>query len=83
MGLMDELRTRQKEVARLGKTCRIATILDGLDKKDADDLREALDRDSGIGHSTIARVLSDRGDKVSDGMVGYHRNGRCSCHEPR
>lgn len=83
MGLLDEFRATQRVLARNGKVCSMERIAAALSDDERAELEDALRLDSGIRHTTIARVLTERGHKVSDGTVAYHRNRRCSCDGPR
>lgn len=64
-----------------GPKCFIARALADMTPADAADLRAALD-DTSISSAAIAKVLSDRGWKMSHAPVQRHRrrgNGGCSC----
>lgn len=78
MGLLDEIRADEVAV-RQKKPCRVSQIIDALDGDDRSELVEALDRKSGVMHSSLARVLTNRGLDVTEGTVAHHRNGKCSC----
>ncbi len=58
--------------------CSIAELLDSMEKKDADDLRQAM-ADPGIPHTAITRVLVARGYDMHDKRLALHRKGRCAC----
>lgn len=82
MGLLDELAADAQKVRRK-KPCGVAAALDALKGKDRADLADAVRPDSGYMHSSIARVLTARGMKISEGTVAHHRNGKCACEPHR
>jgi hypothetical protein len=77
MGLKDEMAQAAKET-RPGLPCRVKVIYGEMQKPDLDDLRDALS-DPAISSAVIARVLTERGYKISSNTVGHHRRGGCSC----
>ncbi len=74
MGLIDDIRAESV----IERRCSIAELLESFDKKDADDLRQAMD-DPGIPHTAITRVLVARGYDMHDKRLAAHRKGRCAC----
>ena len=77
MGMMEELEAEQA-AARRGAICSFVAVYAGLQKPDADDLRDALNRPE-IAAATIVRVLARHGFKVQSQTVRRHRRGECSC----
>lgn len=61
-----------------GLPCGIRALLDTLPADDRADLEAALASASIYG-STIARVLTARGWKVSEQTIRRHRSGACRC----
>ena len=64
--------------------CRIAQILESLDKKDRDILERALTAKSNTGNylvsaNDIITHLREAGHQIGDYKVGLHRKGQCSC----
>jgi hypothetical protein len=61
--------------------CKVAFVIESLDKKDADILLKAIaDRDkwSALALST---ALMQRGLKLSDSTIQRHRNKQCQCEK--
>lgn len=77
MGMKEEMERLSRDT-RPGLPCRVKVIFDELQKPDADELRDAL-RDPSISGAVIARVLTERGHKVSANTIGHHRRGGCAC----
>lgn len=75
-GLLDDI--RQEVRAGRGPQCPIAVLLTALPDKDAADLRAALD-DRAVTGAAIYRALKARGHAASEGGIGNHRRGACSC----
>lgn len=72
--MLEDLKPRKKELP-----CKIREILETLEPKDQEILKEAL-ADKAWGDKTLANALTERGIKVSDTPVRKHRAGRCSCN---
>lgn len=62
-------------------TCSIASLLDEIDRTEADVLNRWLSAPvHEIQHSWIAAQLTDEyGYRFGGDTVGRHRNGKCSC----
>lgn len=71
-----QLRASQPPVK--GPPCTMGVILSELDKDDRSALVEAL-IDRTVEHTTIYRVLTGNGFKVSINTVQRHRRGECRC----
>lgn len=78
MSLLDEIR---RERIKKGPACTVSVLLTKLEKSDAADLQAALD-DAGISATIIAKVLSERGERISVEALRRHRRKMCGC-EPR
>jgi hypothetical protein len=76
MGLLDEC--RQEQASRSKAQCRIAHVLDSMEKSDRDDLNAAMD-DTSIQHVTITNVLRAKGHDLGKHSVSTHRRGQCGC----
>lgn len=77
MGIMDELEAEQA-ASRKGPVCGFVGVYSGLQKPDADELRDALIRPE-IAAATIVRVLARHGFKLQSQTVRRHRRGECTC----
>lgn len=77
MGMKEDMQRLAQDM-RPGLPCRIKVIYGELQKPDADELRDAM-TDPAISGAVIARVLTERGFKVSANTVGHHRRGGCAC----
>lgn len=75
-GLLDAIRS-EVGMGR-GPKCPIDVLLHSLPDGDAADLRAAL-ADPGVTGAAIGRALRANGTPVSDGGIGNHRRGGCSC----
>ena len=67
----------KQESQKPGTECRVATILDGLDKAERTELQAAL-----VGHfsaAAIARALTKMGHEIGPTSVTRHRRGDCLC----
>ena len=73
-------RERLRKVVRV--PCGVSVILDNLTDEDREALAGSLSLESTMTHAGISRALKTKGHVVSQGVVGTHRNGECSC-EPR
>jgi hypothetical protein len=74
---MDEFK-QASEGLKKGPRCSVGQILEALPEPEAQELRQALD-DISLQSTVIARVLTDRGHKVSGQTLGHHRRKACSC----
>lgn len=54
------------------KRSKLEVILDGMSKRDADDLRAAL-ADTSLSNAVIARALTNEGHAISESAVNGHR----------
>ena len=61
-----------------GPPCTMSLVLAELDGDDRVALQNALD-DEAIAHTTIYRVLTSNGFRVSLHTVTRHRRGECLC----
>lgn len=75
MGLLDEI--RQDSARKYDRNGAIRRVLADLPPKDRTELEQALEPDSGMTHSAIARVLQARGyEDVTEGIIGTYRRKR-------
>lgn len=78
MSLLDEI---QAETRGTGSPCAIQTVFSRLDKRDAADLRAALENPN-VTSASIGRALAKRGlltcKNVPD-VVSRHRRRDCRC----
>ena len=65
-------------VAKPGGTCGYRTVHALLDAADAKALTEAMATPN-YTSAAIARALTDRGHRISQGTVQRHRRGECRC----
>lgn len=70
-GLADEIRS---EPSRRKRRNRIQEVLDKLDAKDQQALRDALD-DENVAAIQIVRVMKARGLPISESVVSNYRRG--------
>ena len=78
VGLLDEI--REQVAAARGLRCPVARVMAELDKRDAGELRAAMD-DRSITGSAIGKALRARGLRISDEGIRGHRNRTCSCQQ--
>ena len=76
MSLLAEM--RNAEDARRGPRCSVTVVLESMNDEDAADLRAALG-DPTITGSVIARILRNRGHRITEQSVTRHRRGACLC----
>lgn len=74
MGLLDGL-----EVPKTHYSCRVVTVADTLAKDDRTIFLDAVNDLEKWPSKTLARVLSDRGVKISPDALVRHRGKQCSC----
>ena len=60
-------------------TCRIRTLMAGLDAKDAKILEAAVADPISWPANTLARALKERGLQVGQESIRRHRDNTCSC----
>lgn len=75
MGLLDDIRAEKRKT---GVLCRVSSVLQQMDKKDAADLQAAID-DPMITAAAIERVLRRKEITMPQGTITRHRRGECSC----
>ncbi len=75
-GLLDEIRG---EITPPGTRCAVARIADRLTPAEAADLEAAIADAETYTAAAIARALTARGHRVSQGVIAHHRKGGCSC----
>lgn len=75
MGLLAEIKEDQA-TARKGPTCSLCAILTNIDKKDSQDLNDAL-ADSTVYSTIICKALVRRGFRMNASTVSRHRKGEC------
>lgn len=60
-------------------SCKVATVLNQIDKKDAEILLSAINSPDIWPARTLSVALQARGIVLSDPTIGRHRHGTCSC----
>ena len=60
-------------------SCKVRTILEGLDKEDRKILETALVDFDKWSNGALARALVTRGIPIKADTLGIHRRGQCSC----
>ena len=74
MSLLSGLTPPQRKYA-----CKVATILNQIEKKDAEILLTAINSPEIWPARTLSVALANRGIVLSDPTIGRHRSGQCSC----
>jgi hypothetical protein len=74
MGLLDGL-----EPIKTITSCKVRTILEGLEKEDRKILEAALADPDKWSNGALARALSLRGVDIKGDTLAIHRRGQCSC----
>lgn len=74
MGLLDGISPHQKS-----RPCRVRTVMNELDKDDANTLTNCLLSPDLWPARTLSVALKQRGLLLSDNAIGNHRKGACSC----
>jgi hypothetical protein len=76
MGVIDDVEADQRIT---GPPCRLRRYLNSLPPDEAAEYRRLLwaPAYAHIRHTTIARHLRARGQQITDGAVGRHRNLEC------
>jgi FixJ family two-component response regulator len=59
--------------------CKVRTLLQTLDSKDAQILKEAIENVNGWPARTLQNALETRGVVLSDLTINRHRKNLCSC----
>lgn len=60
-------------------SCKVRTLLDTLEPKDAEILEQALTNVHIWPARTLQNALAERKLIISDVSIGRHRKGQCSC----
>lgn len=74
MGLLDNL-----EPVEAKKSCRVRTVLEGLDESDAQILRDALANEAKFSDYRLMVALRSRGVSLTGDAIHRHRGKVCSC----
>lgn len=62
-------------------TCKVALIMEQLDKKDQEILKSAIDDTRKWGAKTLQKALATRGIALADTTISRHRVGACRCYQ--
>lgn len=76
MSLADRLASHAPQPG--SQQCTVAYVLDQLDERDAQALRDAL-ADPGIPGTAITEDLQAEGHDIEYNPIRRHRNGGCKC----
>jgi hypothetical protein len=74
MGMLEGL-----EPIRAVSSCKVRTILEGLEKDDRKILEAALADFDKWNNGALARALVTRGINIKADTLAIHRRGQCSC----
>jgi hypothetical protein len=74
MGMLEGL-----EPIRAVSSCKVRTILEGLEKDDRKILEAALADFDKWNNGALARALVTRGIPIKSDTLAIHRRGQCSC----
>jgi hypothetical protein len=74
MGMLEGL-----EPIRAVSSCKVRTILEGLEKDDRKILEAALADFDKWNNGALARALGTRGIPIKADTLAIHRRGQCSC----
>jgi len=74
MGILDNLNEPPKYIP----TCKVRTILEQLDKTDAEILKKALANTAWTNH-TLSNALAKKDIFLDDKILKRHRTNGCSC----
>ena len=69
------------EPAKQHWTCRVATLLQELDKKDGDILKAAIADVRKWPAKSLQRALKERGISLADNVISKHRSQICRCYK--
>lgn len=58
--------------------CRVGELLQKLDEKDQEILKEALSDRKRWSHMALAKALTERGLSISSSSIQRHRTGLCA-----
>ena len=61
------------------RSCRVRTLLNELDEKDAQILADAIKDENRWSASGLSSALSSRRLSLSKDSIAKHRKGNCSC----
>lgn len=62
-------------------TCKVAVVMEQLDKKDQEILVSALVDTRKWGAKTLQKALATRGIALADTTISRHRIGACRCYQ--
>lgn len=69
------------EPGRQRFTCKVAVILEQLDKKDQEILMSAISDTRKWGAKTLQKALATRGIALADTTITKHRLQACRCYQ--
>jgi hypothetical protein len=65
---------------KIGRSCKVATVLQGLTDKDREILGKAIQDRDNWPIKTLSRELGKRGVQLSESPLSNHRNRTCNCY---